>query len=130
MKSSKKLFTMLSKLHFVNASETYHTTLYEALEVSMQHDNNDELHATLAKSRKRLRDDQDPPLPPPKDLNRSKKKKHDSDSSASKQPPIHKSLAWKTSDSREAPFISSKKSLLPYLNILLTTIKYQKICIS
>nr|GEV20853.1 hypothetical protein [Tanacetum cinerariifolium] len=40
----------------------------------MQHDNNDELHETLATSRKRRHDDQDPPLSPPKDSDRSKKK--------------------------------------------------------
>ncbi|GJR20494.1 hypothetical protein Tco_0969021 [Tanacetum coccineum] len=34
-----------------------HTTLYEALEVSMQCENNDELHAALTKSRKRRHDD-------------------------------------------------------------------------
>ncbi|GKE27800.1 hypothetical protein Tco_1443184 [Tanacetum coccineum] len=44
-----------------------HKILYEALEVSMQHENNDELHAALTKSRKRRRDDQHPPLPPPKE---------------------------------------------------------------
>ncbi|GJY51655.1 hypothetical protein Tco_0442502 [Tanacetum coccineum] len=61
-----------------------HTTLYRALEVSMQCENNDELLEALATSRKRCRDDQDPPLPPPKDSDQSKKKKHDSDASASK----------------------------------------------
>ncbi|GJU51233.1 hypothetical protein Tco_1220788 [Tanacetum coccineum] len=64
-----------------------HAALYEALEVSVQRENDDELHETLAQTRKRRRDDQDPPLPPPKDSNRSKKKRQDSDASASKQPP-------------------------------------------
>ncbi|GJR71419.1 hypothetical protein Tco_0083784 [Tanacetum coccineum] len=68
-------------------SHPNHTALYKALEVSMQCENDDELLATLTKSRKRRHDDQDPPLPPPKDSDRSKKKKHDSDVSASKQPP-------------------------------------------
>ncbi|GJT79351.1 hypothetical protein Tco_1053693 [Tanacetum coccineum] len=90
-------------------SHSYHTTLYKALEVSMQRENNDELHAALAKSRKRRRDDQDPTLPPPKDSDRSKKKKNDSDASASKQPLVQKSSAWKTSNSREDPFSSSKQ---------------------
>nr|GEY47437.1 hypothetical protein [Tanacetum cinerariifolium] len=63
-----------------------HTTLYEALEVSMQHENNDELHAALTKSRKRRRDNQDPPPPPSKYFYRNKKKKHDFDVCASKQP--------------------------------------------
>ncbi|GKA79988.1 hypothetical protein Tco_0786584 [Tanacetum coccineum] len=54
-----------------------HTALYEALEVSMQREKNDELHETLTKSHKRRRDNQDPPLPPTKDSDQSKKKKHD-----------------------------------------------------
>ncbi|GJV98149.1 hypothetical protein Tco_1553401 [Tanacetum coccineum] len=87
-----------------------HSTLYEALEASMQRDNNDELHAKLTRSQKRRRDDQDPPPPPSKDSGRSKKKKHDSDVSALKQPPIQKSSAWKTSNTREAPSISSKQN--------------------
>ncbi|GJW90257.1 hypothetical protein Tco_0167810 [Tanacetum coccineum] len=87
-----------------------HTALYEALEVSMQRENNDELHAALTKSRKRRGDDQDPPSPPPKDSDQSKKKKHDSDISVSKQPLVQNSSAWKTSDSREAPSSSSKKN--------------------
>ncbi|GJZ15091.1 hypothetical protein Tco_0741549 [Tanacetum coccineum] len=61
-----------------------HTTLYEALEVSMQRENNDELHEALTISRKRRHDDQDPPPPPLKDSDRSKKKKHDFDVSDSK----------------------------------------------
>ncbi|GJS14431.1 hypothetical protein Tco_0408903 [Tanacetum coccineum] len=64
-----------------------HAALYKALEVSIQRENNDELHATLAQSCKRRRDDQDPPPPPPKDSDRSKNKRHDSDVSTSKQPP-------------------------------------------
>nr|GEU36268.1 retrovirus-related Pol polyprotein from transposon TNT 1-94 [Tanacetum cinerariifolium] len=86
-----------------------HTTLYEALEVSMQRENNDEPHVGLAKSRKRYHGDQDPPPPPPKDSDRNKKKRHDSNASTSKQPLVQKSSAWKTSDSRESPFNSSKK---------------------
>nr|GEU90819.1 hypothetical protein [Tanacetum cinerariifolium] len=60
-----------------------HSALYEALEVSMQRDNSEELHEALVTSRKRRRDDQDPPPPPPKDSDRSKKM-HDSDAFASK----------------------------------------------
>ncbi|GJS84260.1 hypothetical protein Tco_0750801 [Tanacetum coccineum] len=86
-----------------------HITLYEALEVFMQRENNDELHASLTKSHKRRRDDQDPPPPPLKDSDRSKKKKHDYDVSASKQPPVQKSSPWKTSNLREAPSSSSKQ---------------------
>ncbi|GJU68483.1 hypothetical protein Tco_1254742 [Tanacetum coccineum] len=129
---SKKRFTTLSKLYFERfrdlpevqmkeilhdrmfksgsyRSHPDHSTLYEALEASMQRDNNDELHAELTRSRKRRPDDQDPPPPPLKDSDQSKKKKHDSDVSASKQPPVKKSSAWKTSDIREAPSSSSKQ---------------------
>nr|GEZ67837.1 hypothetical protein [Tanacetum cinerariifolium] len=42
-----------------------HATLYEALEVSIQRDNNDELYEAFATSRKRRRDDQDPPSKQP-----------------------------------------------------------------
>nr|GEW31467.1 hypothetical protein [Tanacetum cinerariifolium] len=85
-----------------------HTTLYEALEASMQHENNDELHAALTKSRKRRCNDQDPPPPSLEESDRSKKKKHDSNVSALKQPPVKKSSSWKTSDSREAPLAPPK----------------------
>ncbi|GKC80374.1 hypothetical protein Tco_1131148 [Tanacetum coccineum] len=64
-----------------------HTTLYKALEVSMERKNRDEFNEAIAKSRKRRRDDQDPPPQRPKDSNRSKKKRHDSDASPSEQPP-------------------------------------------
>nr|GEY35526.1 integrase, catalytic region, zinc finger, CCHC-type, peptidase aspartic, catalytic [Tanacetum cinerariifolium] len=68
-------------------SHLHHSSLYQALEVSMERENKEELTETLDRSRKRGRDDKDPPLPPPKESDRSKKKKHDSDASASKQPP-------------------------------------------
>ncbi|GJZ12864.1 hypothetical protein Tco_0548094 [Tanacetum coccineum] len=42
-----------------------HVALYEALEASMERTNRDEFFAEKDKSRKRYRDDQDPPLPPP-----------------------------------------------------------------
>ncbi|GJR11084.1 putative ribonuclease H-like domain-containing protein [Tanacetum coccineum] len=61
-----------------------HSALYEALEASMQRENNDELHEALTTSRKRHRDDQDPTQPPPKDSDRSKKKKQDFNTSTSK----------------------------------------------
>ncbi|GJV54789.1 hypothetical protein Tco_1455794 [Tanacetum coccineum] len=86
-----------------------HTTLYEALKASMDHENREEFNEEMAKSRKRCRDDQDPPPPPPKEFDQSKKKRHDSDALASKQSPVQKSLACKTSDTREAPASSSKK---------------------
>ncbi|GJU44343.1 hypothetical protein Tco_1201609 [Tanacetum coccineum] len=40
----------------------------------------------------------------------ARKKKQDSNASASKQPPVQKFSAWKTSDIREAPFSSSKQN--------------------
>ncbi|GJY91672.1 hypothetical protein Tco_0507454 [Tanacetum coccineum] len=84
-------------------SHPEHTTLYEALEASMDRENREEFNEEMAKSRKRRRDDQDPPPPPLKVSDQSKKKRHDSDASAFKQPPVQKSSAWKTSDTRKAP---------------------------
>ncbi|GKC95055.1 hypothetical protein Tco_1160497 [Tanacetum coccineum] len=84
-----------------------HVALYEALEASMERANREGFFAEKDKSRKRRRDDQDPPPPPDSDL--SKKKRHDSDASGSKQPPAPQFLAWKTSDTREAPSSSSKQ---------------------
>nr|GEY97102.1 hypothetical protein [Tanacetum cinerariifolium] len=55
-----------------------------ALEVSMDRDNQEALHETLTTSRKRRQDDQYPPSPLPKDSERSKKKKQDSDASTSR----------------------------------------------
>ncbi|GJU27537.1 retrovirus-related pol polyprotein from transposon TNT 1-94 [Tanacetum coccineum] len=89
-----------------------HIVLYEALEASMERANRDEFFAEKDKSRKRRRDDQDPPPPPDSDL--CKKKRHDSDASGSSQPPAPQSLAWKTSDTREAPSSSSKQKSGPY----------------
>ncbi|GJT24157.1 hypothetical protein Tco_0894094 [Tanacetum coccineum] len=94
-------------------SHPEHKALYKALESSMDRDNKEEFLETTAKSRKRRRDDQDPPSPPPKDSDQSKKKKHDSDTSASKQPSVQTSSAWKTSDKREAPSSSSKRKTVP-----------------
>nr|GEW57367.1 hypothetical protein [Tanacetum cinerariifolium] len=48
-----------------------HKALYEAFEVSMDHDNQEALHETLTTSRKRHRDDQDLPPPPLKDSDRN-----------------------------------------------------------
>ncbi|GKD06568.1 hypothetical protein Tco_1181542 [Tanacetum coccineum] len=91
-------------------SHPQHAALYDALEVSIDHENREEFIEATTKSRKRRRDDQDPPPPPPKDSDQSKKKKHDSDASAPKQPPTQTSSAWKYSDIREAPSSSSKKN--------------------
>nr|GEV31414.1 copia protein [Tanacetum cinerariifolium] len=85
-----------------------HVTLYEALEASMERANRDEFLAEKDKSRKRHRDDQDHP-PPPLNSYLSKKKRHDSDASGSIQPPTPQSLAWKNSNTREAPLSSSKQ---------------------
>ncbi|GJY12279.1 hypothetical protein Tco_0381588 [Tanacetum coccineum] len=90
-------------------SHPEHTALYDALELSMDRENREEFNEATAKSRKRRRVVQDPPLPSPKDFDQSKKKGHDSDASASKQHPVQKSSAWKTSDTREGPSRSSKK---------------------
>nr|GFB30667.1 hypothetical protein [Tanacetum cinerariifolium] len=60
-------------------SHSKHTTLYEALEASMDRENREEFNEEMAKCRKRHRDDRDPPLPPLKDSDRSKNKKHDFD---------------------------------------------------
>ncbi|GKE20475.1 hypothetical protein Tco_1431987 [Tanacetum coccineum] len=69
-------------------SHPEHTALYDAPELSMDHENKEEFNEATAKSRKRRYDDQDPPPPPPKGSNQSKKKWHDSDASASKHPPV------------------------------------------
>ncbi|GKC10113.1 hypothetical protein Tco_1001723 [Tanacetum coccineum] len=90
-------------------SHPEHVALYETLEASMKHAQRDEFLAEKAKPRKRLGDDQDPHSPPPKDSDQSKRKRHDSDASGLKQPPVPQSLAWTTSDTREAPSNSSKQ---------------------
>ncbi|GJT44388.1 retrovirus-related pol polyprotein from transposon TNT 1-94 [Tanacetum coccineum] len=58
-----------------------HTTLYEALEASMERENKEEFMDATTKSQKRRRGDQDPPLPPPKGSDQIKKTRHDSDAS-------------------------------------------------
>ncbi|GJS05054.1 hypothetical protein Tco_0321562 [Tanacetum coccineum] len=63
-------------------SQPEHIALYEALEASMDLENRDEFVQETAKSRKRRRDNQDPPLPPSKDSDQNKKKRYDSDTSA------------------------------------------------
>ncbi|GJR97040.1 hypothetical protein Tco_0269214 [Tanacetum coccineum] len=70
--------------HFRELSHLEHTALYDAHEVSMDRENREEFIEATAKSHKRRRDKQDPP-------------------------PLQKSSAWKTSDTKEAPFSSSKK---------------------
>ncbi|GKB08373.1 hypothetical protein Tco_0836657 [Tanacetum coccineum] len=62
-------------------SHPKHTTLYEALEASMDRENREEFNDEMAKSHALV----------------------------SKQPPVQKSLAWKTYDTREAPSSSSKQ---------------------
>ncbi|GJV50475.1 hypothetical protein Tco_1440687 [Tanacetum coccineum] len=69
-------------------------------------DRMDEFLEATAKSRKRRRDDQDPPLPY---SDQGKKKKHDSNSSASHQPQAQMPSAWKTTDIRDVPSSSSKQ---------------------
>nr|GEW75091.1 uncharacterized mitochondrial protein AtMg00810-like [Tanacetum cinerariifolium] len=67
----------------INASES---SLYEALEVSMDYENKEEFIEAMAKFSKRRRDDKDLPLLAVKDLDQNQKKRHDSDALASKQP--------------------------------------------
>ncbi|GJY25001.1 hypothetical protein Tco_0399727 [Tanacetum coccineum] len=94
-------------------SHPEHSTLYEALEASMDRENREEFIEATAKSRKRRRDDQDPPPPPPKDSDQNKKKRHDYDASASKQPPVQKPSTLTSSDTREALSDSSKQKTAP-----------------
>ncbi|GJV63236.1 hypothetical protein Tco_1474064 [Tanacetum coccineum] len=90
-----------------------HIALYEALEASMARAQRDEFLAEKDKSRKRRRDDQDPPPPPP-DSDLSKRRQHDTGSSGSSQPLAPRSLAWKKSDTRDAPSSSSKQQSGPH----------------
>ncbi|GKA05847.1 hypothetical protein Tco_0684967 [Tanacetum coccineum] len=90
-----------------------HIALYEALEASMARAQREEILAEKDKSRKRLHDDQDPPPPPP-DSDLSKRRRHDTDASGSSQPQAHQSLAWKKSDTRDAPSSSSKQQSSPH----------------
>nr|GEW14924.1 hypothetical protein [Tanacetum cinerariifolium] len=69
-------------------SHLEHTALYDALMLSIDHENREEFKEAAAKSRKRRHDDQDPLSPPPKDFDQRKKKRHDLDTSDLKQPPV------------------------------------------
>nr|GFA19514.1 hypothetical protein [Tanacetum cinerariifolium] len=60
------------------------------------------------KSRKRRRNDHEPP-PPPSESDLSKRRQHDTGTSGSSQPQASQSLAWKKSDTRDAPPSSSKQ---------------------
>nr|GEX13001.1 hypothetical protein [Tanacetum cinerariifolium] len=84
-----------------------HVALYEALEASMDWANRDKFLAEKDKSRKRFRDDQDPPSPPSSDLR--KRRRHDLGASGSTKPPAPQSSAWKTSDTQVTPSSSSKQ---------------------
>nr|GEX16713.1 histone deacetylase 14 [Tanacetum cinerariifolium] len=90
-----------------------HVALYEALEASMERENRDEFLAEKDKSRKRRRDDQDPPLPP-LDLDPSKMRRYDSGASGSTQPPAPQSSAWKISDTQETPSSSSRQQSISH----------------
>ncbi|GKC40707.1 hypothetical protein Tco_1053091, partial [Tanacetum coccineum] len=94
-------------------SQSEHAALYEALEASTNRENREEFMDVTAKSRKRHRDDQDPPLPPAKDSDQSKKKRYDSDVFASQQPQAQTSSAWKSSDTKEASSSSSQQKTAP-----------------
>ncbi|GJZ35183.1 hypothetical protein Tco_0581000 [Tanacetum coccineum] len=78
-------------------SQPEHTTLYDALEASIDCENREEFVEATAKSRKRRCDEQDPPSPPLKYSDQNKKKRHDSDTSAAK----HSSKQKTTSQSEQ-----------------------------
>ncbi|GJZ79199.1 hypothetical protein Tco_0644036 [Tanacetum coccineum] len=82
-------------------SQPEHVALYEALEASMDRDNRDEFLEATAKSRKRRHDNQDPPSSPP-NSDQGKKKWYDSGASAPHKPQAQTSLAWMTTDTRDA----------------------------
>ncbi|GJZ04308.1 hypothetical protein Tco_0537583 [Tanacetum coccineum] len=90
-------------------SQPEHVALYVVLEASTDRENREKFIEATTKSRKRRRDDQDPPPPPLKDSDQNKKKRHYSDTFSSKQSQAQTSSAWKTSDTRKAPFSSSKQ---------------------
>ncbi|GKD33607.1 hypothetical protein Tco_1249116 [Tanacetum coccineum] len=90
-----------------------HVALYKALEAFMERANRDKFFAEKDKSRKRRHDNQDP-SPPLLDSYPSKKRGHASDASGSTQPPAPQSSVWKTFDTREAPYNSSRQKLAPY----------------
>ncbi|GJR09290.1 retrovirus-related pol polyprotein from transposon TNT 1-94 [Tanacetum coccineum] len=109
-KTIKALGSRVYTLENQDLSHMDHSSLYQALEVSIEQDNKEEFIKEKANSRKRCRDDQDPHPPPPKDSDHSKKKRHDSDASASQQPQVQQSSAWKTFDTREATVHKSSSS--------------------
>ncbi|GJT69103.1 hypothetical protein Tco_1028389 [Tanacetum coccineum] len=94
-------------------THTDHEILYNALELSMDRDNQEELHEELTKSRKRRRDDDQDPPPPPKDTDRRKRKKPDSDASASQQPLAQTSSAWTSTDTKDTPSKGNENAHLP-----------------
>ncbi|GJX15934.1 gag-pol polyprotein [Tanacetum coccineum] len=65
------LYSKIDKYINENVKEPEHAALYEAMEVSMDRENREEFIDATAKSRKRRRDDQDPPTLPPKDLDKN-----------------------------------------------------------
>ncbi|GJR13220.1 hypothetical protein Tco_0795872 [Tanacetum coccineum] len=89
-------------------------TLYEAPEASMARAQRDEFLVEKDKSHKRHHDDQDPPPPPPPDSDLSKRRRHDTGTSGSSLPQAPQSLAWKKSDTQDAPSSSSKQQSGPY----------------
>nr|GEU62005.1 hypothetical protein [Tanacetum cinerariifolium] len=107
--SAPPLSTPIINLSPAKLSSPLHTTLYKALKASMDRENREEFNEEMDKSRKRHYDDQDSLIHPPKDSDQRKKKRQISDASALKQPLVQKSSAWKTSDTRKAPFSSSKQ---------------------
>nr|GEZ99418.1 hypothetical protein [Tanacetum cinerariifolium] len=95
-----------------------HVALYEVLEASMKRANRDDFLAEKDKSRKRRQDH-----PPPLYYDLNKKKRHDHDASGSIQPLAPQSSAWKSSDTRESLFSSSKQQPAPHKNDALSISK-------
>ncbi|GJU19149.1 hypothetical protein Tco_1147115 [Tanacetum coccineum] len=94
-------------------SITEHIALYEALEASMERVQRDEFLAKKDKSHNRQRDEQDPPPPPLPDSDLSKRRRHNAGASGSSQLQAPQSLAWKKSDTRDAPLSFSKQQSGP-----------------
>ncbi|GJZ26307.1 hypothetical protein Tco_0570560 [Tanacetum coccineum] len=79
----------------------------------MERASRDKFYAEKDKSRKRCRDNQDLPPHLP-DSDPSKKRRHASDASGLTQPRAPQSSDWKTSDTREALFSSSRQKSAPH----------------
>nr|GEW78060.1 hypothetical protein [Tanacetum cinerariifolium] len=95
-------------------SHLNHTTLYDALEVSMQRDNNDELHEALATSQKRRSWKTSDTIEAP---SRSSKKKHASPPHVNDDP-IPYDMHLSESEDTSASYLSKIKTRLDWLKPL------------